>query len=161
MNENREMTVTSVVLGCLLAVVFGAALAVIVLLAVLPIVPVGLGGALLVALFGFFFAAVSARMVGFVGSSNNPVSGMAIATLVVAALAAVLIVCRVPVMPFAIGLYLPVQMMAMIFVGGLARLAVDRRSADLSAKGVLLSAGMIAGEGLCGILLAVLTLVLS
>ena len=31
--------------------------------------------------FGFFFATVSSRMVGLVGSSNNPVSGMAIATL--------------------------------------------------------------------------------
>ena len=33
--------------------------------------------------FGFFFATVSSRMVGIVGSSNNPVSGMAIATLIV------------------------------------------------------------------------------
>ena len=52
-----------------------------------PAVPVSLLGAVLIALFGFFFAAVSARMVGFVGSSNNPVSGMTIATLVVATLA--------------------------------------------------------------------------
>ena len=37
-------------------------------------------------LFGFFFGAVSSRMVGIVGSSNNPVSGMAIATLLIATL---------------------------------------------------------------------------
>jgi len=37
-------------------------------------------------LFGFFFTAVSSRLVGLVGSSNNPVSGMTIATLLIAAL---------------------------------------------------------------------------
>ena len=47
----------------------------------LPEIPVSPLGAVLIALFGFFFATVSSRMVGIVGSSNNPVSGMAIATL--------------------------------------------------------------------------------
>ena len=47
----------------------------------LPAIPVNLLGAVLVVVFGFFFSAVSSRMVGLVGSSNNPVSGMAIATL--------------------------------------------------------------------------------
>ncbi len=37
--------------------------------------------ALLMVLFGFFFATVSARIVGLIGSSSNPVSGMTIATL--------------------------------------------------------------------------------
>lgn len=41
-------------------------------------------GAVIVVIFGFFFATVSSRMVGLVGSSNNPVSGMAIATLLFA-----------------------------------------------------------------------------
>lgn len=36
---------------------------------------------LLAVLFSFFFAVVSARMVGIIGASNNPVSGMTIATL--------------------------------------------------------------------------------
>lgn len=49
-----------------------------------PQVPVTLLGAVLIVLFGFFFATVSSRMVGLVGSSNNPVSGMAIATLLFA-----------------------------------------------------------------------------
>lgn len=246
--------------------------AVIVLLAMLPFVPVGLGGALLVALFGFFFAAVSARMVGFVGSSNNPVSGMAIATLVVSSLvlrtcgtvgaagmmasiaigsvvcivaaiagdtaqdlktgrilgatpwrqqigefigvtasglaivgvllllhrawgfggneipapqatlmkvivegimcgtlpwglmgigvgiAAVLVLLRQPVMPFAIGLYLPIKMDATVFAGGLLRLLFDHRCPLESKRGILFSAGLIAGEGICGILLAIVTL---
>ena len=52
----------------------------------LPEIPVSPLGAVLIALFGFFFATVSSRMVGIVGSSNNPVSGMAIATLLVSTL---------------------------------------------------------------------------
>lgn len=40
-------------------------------------------GSLLTILFSFFFAVVSARMTGIVGESNNPVSGMTIATLLV------------------------------------------------------------------------------
>ena len=47
----------------------------------LPEIPVSPLGAVIIALFGFFFATVSSRKVGIVGSSNNPVSGMAIATL--------------------------------------------------------------------------------
>ena len=42
-------------------------------------------GAALAVLFSFFFAVVSARMVGVIGASNNPVSGMTIATLLVIA----------------------------------------------------------------------------
>ena len=49
----------------------------------IPAVPVNLPGAIVIVVFGFFFAAVSSRMVGIVGSSNNPVSGMAIATLLI------------------------------------------------------------------------------
>lgn len=52
----------------------------------LPQIPVSLLGAVLIVVFGFFFSAVSSRMVGLVGSSNNPVSGMAIATLLFATL---------------------------------------------------------------------------
>lgn len=52
----------------------------------LPQIPVTLLGAILIVVFGFFFSAVSSRMVGLVGSSNNPVSGMAIATLLFATL---------------------------------------------------------------------------
>ncbi len=50
----------------------------------IPAVPVNLLGAIIIIIFGFFFATVSSRMVGLVGSSNNPVSGMAIATLLIA-----------------------------------------------------------------------------
>ena len=50
----------------------------------LPTFPINLLGAVIVVIFGFFFATVSSRMVGLIGSSNNPVSGMAIATLLIA-----------------------------------------------------------------------------
>ena len=255
-----------IVIGCLVCVVA--------FIWLVPAVPVSLLGALLIALFGFFFAAVSARMVGLVGSSNNPVSGMTIATLVVstlalketgavgaagmvaaiaigsvvcivaaiagdtaqdlktghllgatpwkqqvgelvgvvasalaiggvlvllhrawgfgsdaisapqatlmkvivegimdgglpwgliaigAALAAVLALLRVPVMPVAIGMYLPVGLSVTMFAGGLLRLAVSRRgSGKAEETGTLFSAGLVAGEGLCGIILALLAMI--
>ena len=40
-----------------------------------------LGAALLVVVFGFLFVTVSSRIVGLIGSSANPISGMTIATL--------------------------------------------------------------------------------
>lgn len=242
----------------------------------IPFVPVSLLGAAIIVVFGFFFAAVSSRMVGLVGSSNNPVSGMAIATLLIAtlilkvtgasgiagmcsAIAIGSIICiisaiagdtsqdlktgyllgatpkkqqigeiigvvaaalaiggtlylldsawgfgseelaapqatlmklitegvmdgnlpwalvfigafiavlveiiGIPVLPFAIGVYLPVQLNACIMVGGLIRLALDKLKRDKAEKeaivndGVLFCSGMIAGEGLVGILLALL-----
>ncbi len=240
-----------------------------------PAVPVTLLGAVIVVVFGFFFATVSSRMVGLVGSSNNPVSGMAIATLLIATLILKLtgsegpagmtaaiaigsIICIVsaisgdtsqdlktgfllgatprkqqigevfgvvaaalaiggtlylldtawgfgtkelaapqatlmkmivegvmegnlpwalvftgvfiailveilgiPVLPFAIGVYLPIHLNACIMVGGLVRLFIDRIKKDEETKkeivndGILFCSGMIAGEGLVGILLAV------
>ncbi len=240
-----------------------------------PAIPVSLIGAVIVVVFGFFFATVSSRMVGLVGSSNNPVSGMAIATLLVStlvlkytgtigatgmqsAIAIGSIICIVaaisgdtsqdlktgyllgatpkkqqiaeiigvlasalaiggtlylldaawgfgtdelaapqatlmkmivegvmegnlpwglvivgvfigiavevvgiPVLPFAIGVYLPVHLNACIMVGGLIRLALDKMKKPKEEKtaiindGVLFCSGMIAGEGLVGVLLAV------
>ena len=241
-----------------------------------PAIPVSLVGAFIVVIFGFFFATVSSRMVGLVGSSNNPVSGMAIATLLIATLILKLtgdagaagmqsaiaigsIICIVsaiagdtsqdlktgfllgatpkkqqigeiigvvaaalaiggtlylldsawgfgsdqlgapqatlmklivegvmggnlpwglvligvfiavvaelvgiPVLPFAIGVYLPVQLNACIMVGGLIRLGYDKMKKPEEEKkniindGILFCSGMIAGEGLVGILLALL-----
>ncbi len=241
-----------------------------------PAIPVTLLGAVIVVVFGFFFATVSSRMVGLVGSSNNPVSGMAIATLLIttiilkmtgstgvggmcSAIAIGSIICIVsaiagdtsqdlktgyllgatpkkqqigeiigvvaaafaiggtlylldsawgfgseelgapqatlmkliiegvmggnlpwalvfigvfiaiaveiigiPVLPFAIGIYLPVQLTACIMIGGLVRLVIDKVSSkdeknnNLSSDGILFCSGMIAGEGLVGILLALM-----
>ena len=266
-DAKRDLPMKTVI-GCLLCVVT--------VIWLVPAVPVSFVGALMIALFGFFFAAVSARMVGLVGSSNNPVSGMTIATLVVAtlvlketgsvgaagmvaaiaigsvvcivaaiagdtaqdlktghvlgatpwkqqvgelvgvtaaalaiggvlvmlhrawgfgsdaisapqatlmkvivegimdgglpwgfigigaAIAVVLAILRVPVMPVAIGIYLPVGLSVTMFAGGLLRWAVSRRqgegAASVEGVGTLFSAGLVAGEGLCGIILAILAL---
>ena len=241
-----------------------------------PAIPVSLIGAAIVVIFGFFFATVSSRMVGLVGSSNNPVSGMAIATLLIATvilkitgdtgahgmraaiaigsiicivaaiagdtsqdlktgyllgatpkkqqigellgvvaaalaiggtlnlldsawgfggdelaapqatlmkmiiegvmdgnlpwglvflgvfIAVVVEIIGIPVLPFAIGVYLPVQLNACIMVGGLVRLAVDKikkpeeEKKRITNDGILFCSGMIAGEGLVGIVLALL-----
>ena len=64
---------------------FGS-LALVVLMAILPQVPGDNIGSklllgLLVVIFGAFFVTVSSRIVGLIGSSNNPISGMTIATL--------------------------------------------------------------------------------
>ncbi len=255
-------------------VVLVAILVLTLLVWLVPAVPVSLLGACIVVIFGFFFATVSSRMVGLVGSSNNPVSGMAIATLLIATvilkvtgasgadgmrsaiaigsiicivaaisgdtsqdlktgyllgstpkkqqigevigviasafaiggtlylldkawgfgsqelgapqatlmkmiiegvmennlpwalvfigvfLAIVVEIIGIPVLPFAIGVYLPVQLNACIMVGGLVRLAFDRMKKEEKEKqrivndGILFTSGMIAGEGLVGILLA-------
>jgi putative OPT family oligopeptide transporter len=54
-----------------------------------------IGGAILAAVVmlvtGFFFAAVSGNLVGMIGSSNNPISGLTLATTVVAALTMVVV----------------------------------------------------------------------
>ena len=80
-----------------------------------------------------------------------------------AALAALLALFRVPVMPVAIGLYLPVGLGVTMFAGGLLRLAMARMTVPVITKGgetgTLFAAGLVAGEGLCGIVLAVLSLI--
>lgn len=69
----------------MMVVILGS-LAVVLAMMMLPFIPVGFGGGLLIAVFGFFFATVSSRIVGLVGSSSNPVSGMTIATLIITAI---------------------------------------------------------------------------
>ncbi|EQB87128.1 putative OPT family oligopeptide transporter [Clostridium punense] len=62
--------------------VIGAAVVVFALAWFLPMFKEsGIFGAILAVVFSFFFAVVSARMCGIIGASNNPVSGMTIATL--------------------------------------------------------------------------------
>lgn len=63
--------------------VFAMIAVLIVLLAFDPITDVGIIGAVAIALFGFLFVTVASRIVGLVGSSSSPVSGMTIATLLI------------------------------------------------------------------------------
>ena len=73
-------------------------------------------------------------------------------------LALALEVLRVPVMPFAIGLYLPIYLSCGIMVGGVVRLFLDKKKEaeakkkEMISNGTLYCAGMIAGEGLVGII---------
>ncbi len=66
--------------------VFAAAGVIALALWLLPFIEVSLVGALLMVLFSFFFVTVSARIVGLIGSSSNPVSGMTIAALLATSL---------------------------------------------------------------------------
>ena len=67
--------------------------------------------------------------------------------------------CGVSGLAFAIGVYLPLASMMAIYLGGCARAAAERRAVQAGAAkeadpGVLAAAGMVAGEGLAGVLVA-------
>ena len=66
-------------------IVLGGSLALAVFLAVTPGLPTqgNVLVSILIVLFGFFFATVSSRITGLIGSSSNPISGMTIATLII------------------------------------------------------------------------------
>ena len=77
-------------------------------------------------------------------------------------IAVALEILGLPVLPIAIGVYLPIHLNAGIMLGGLVRLFVDKRKyasekdkENAVQNGILYSSGMIAGEGIVGILLAV------
>ncbi len=82
-------------------------------------------------------------------------------------IAVVIEILRLPVLPVAIGLYLPIHLSAPIFTGGLLRWFFEKGKAakteeerrDMIDSGVLYSSGMIAGEGLVGVLLAVFAVI--
>lgn len=84
MRQKNEHSTVRTSLDLSMKVIVIAAIVMIVVLCALPQVPVSIVGAVMIIVFGFFFATVSSRMVGLVGSSNNPVSGMTIATLMMA-----------------------------------------------------------------------------
>jgi putative OPT family oligopeptide transporter len=58
---------------------------------------------------------------------------------------------RTPIMPVAIGLYLPFGLSVTIFLGALARSIFGSEKADESGPGILLAAGLVAGEALMGV----------
>lgn len=72
----------------------------------------------------------------------------------------------IPVLPFAIGLYLPIHLSSGIMAGGLIRLFFEKKKKiseekrkDSIDRGVLYTSGLIAGEGLIGVLLAVFAVI--
>ena len=76
-------------------------------------------------------------------------------------------ILRIPSLPFAVGVYLPVSTMTPIFVGGLIRLWMERsardetQAADRRERGVLLGSGFVGGEGLLGVGIALVAVVQS
>jgi putative OPT family oligopeptide transporter len=79
LRTEREIPMSVVLIGTLLVGLF---------LAFAPRMPLqgNLLAAALIILFGFFFATVSSRITGLIGSSSNPISGMTIATLILTCL---------------------------------------------------------------------------
>ena len=76
-------------------------------------------------------------------------------------------IARIPSLPFAVGVYLPVSTMTPIFVGGLIRLWMERnakdetQAADRRERGVLLGSGFVGGEGLLGVGIALVAVAKS
>jgi len=72
-------------------------------------------------------------------------------------LALVCELARIPSLPFAVGVYLPVSTMTPLFLGGLLRGWFERRAAspeqaaDRRERGILLGSGFVGGEGLLGV----------
>ena len=83
MRKGQAGTVTRMNREAPLSWVIGAAVLAFLLTWFVPAVGGGPVGALMAVLFSFFFAVVSGRMVGLIGASNNPVSGMTIAALLI------------------------------------------------------------------------------
>lgn len=76
-----------------------------------------------------------------------------------AALAVCALIAGLPGLSFAIGIYLPLSTLAPLFVGGIVRRMVDSKRSGKSLDsdpGVLAASGMIAGEGLAGVVIAFL-----
>lgn len=66
----------------------------------------------------------------------------------------------IPVLPVAVGMYLPIHLSTAIFIGGIIRWFSERKKdKSLVENGILYSSGMIAGEGLVGIIIAILAII--
>jgi len=82
--------------------------------------------------------------------------------LIGASFAIVAELLSVPSLPFAVGIYLPLSTMTPVFIGGVIKYFVEakrnKKTEDVAEKqtdkGVLLSSGLIAGEGIMGVLIA-------
>ena len=77
-----------------------------------------------------------------------------------AGIAIVVELVRIPSLPFAVGVYLPLSTMMPVFLGGLLRLVLHRRAATDEERlarhdrGILLGSGLVGGEGLIGVVIA-------
>ena len=82
-----------------------------------------------------------------------------------AAIAVVLTLCKVPALPFALGMFIPIQLNIPLLVGGAVNWFVTSRSTDQKEnnergeKGTLIASGFIAGGALMGVVSALLRFV--
>ncbi|MBK7979305.1 MAG: oligopeptide transporter, OPT family [Ignavibacteriae bacterium] len=77
LRTEKDIPLVFVLIGSVVLIIF---------MAVIPNIPTNLLSAVMIVVFGFFFVTVSSRIVGLIGSSSNPISGMTIATLMATAL---------------------------------------------------------------------------
>lgn len=80
-----------------------------------------------------------------------------------AAAALIVEMLGLPALPFAVGMYLPLGLSTPIMVGGIIRWLIDRKRKESSETdpGTLTAAGLVAGKGLMGVLLAFVTVVIG
>ena len=77
-----------------------------------------------------------------------------------AGIAVVVELLRIPSLPFAVGVYLPVSTMIPVFLGGLLRMILERGAATSGERdarrdrGILFGSGLVGGEGLIGVVIA-------
>jgi uncharacterized oligopeptide transporter (OPT) family protein len=82
--------------------------------------------------------------------------------LIGASFAIVAELLSIPSLPFAVGIYLPLSTMSPVFVGGIIRRIVENHrarkeesvAATQTKAGILMSSGLIAGEGIMGVIIA-------
>lgn len=72
------------------------------------------------------------------------------------ALAIILLLLQIPVIPFAIGLYLPLSLTTGIFAGGVVRMLTERKTSATS-RGTVFASGLVGGDALVGVIIAILT----
>ncbi len=77
LRTEKDIPLVFVLVGSIILIIF---------MAIIPNIPTNLLSAIMIVIFGFFFVTVSSRIVGLIGSSSNPISGMTIATLMATAL---------------------------------------------------------------------------
>lgn len=79
-----------------------------------------------------------------------------------AAIAVILTFCKIPALPFALGMFIPIQLNIPLLVGGAVNWFVTTRSKDAEAnrergeKGTLIASGFIAGGALMGVVSALM-----
>jgi len=67
---------------------------------------------------------------------------------------------RVQILPFALGLYLPLSLTSALMFGGIVRAIVNRKNSSEIAqeRGILLSSGLVGGDAIIGVVIALLTI---